>query len=408
MLEALIIRADGAIADIEDLRYQVFAQVFEEAGFDWRFDKAQFFDTARYTASGERLTHLLKQTVRWRADTPDMSPLIAAMRRRAQHLLVAKLNEAASLKVRAGMSELIRTARREGIKVAVVAVLRDEGLCTLLSRTLGKGALELVDARTCSTEEAPGAQKIYQRAAETLAVPPGNCLVIEGTISAAKAARAAGFKAFTTRAGTCSESCGDDGDLVVIEDLPSLIANSDKRRLDPLTADERAELISVLQRLHAGTFDAAKINRSSAMRVSDILKSKGSAVKTIEPNASIRALARALRNESVGVMVVVDAKGGLKGIISERDLARGLADFGNDLSTMIVSDMMTTSVVTCTPDDGVANVARIMTQRRIRHLPVMTGAKIAGLISIGDVLKHRLDEVQLEANVLRDVAIARG
>ncbi len=408
MLEALIIRADGAIADIEDLRYQVFAQVFEEAGFEWRFDKAQFFDSVRFTACGERMTHLLKQSVRWRADTPDMSPLISAMQRRAQHLLVAKLKDAASLETRAGVAELVRAARREDIKVAVVGALRDEGLCTLLSRTLGTGALDLVDSRCCCTDEAANAQRFYQRAADALAVPCGNCLVIEGTISGAKAARAAGFKALTTRAGSCGESCGDDGDLVVIEDLPSLIANSDKRRLDPLTADERAELILALQRLHAGTFDAAKINRSSAMRVSDILKSKGSAVKTIDPSASIRALARALRTESVGVMVVVDGKGGLKGIISERDLARGLADFGNDLSTMLVSHLMTTTVVTCTPDDAVANVARIMTQRRIRHLPVMTGAKIAGLISIGDVLKYRLDEVQLEANVLRDVAIARG
>ena len=144
------------------------------------------------------------------------------------------------------------------------------------------------------------------------------------------------------------------------------------------------------------------------MRVSDILKSKGSAVKTIDSHASIRALARALRDESVGVMVVTDTAGILKGIISERDLARGFAEFGDDLSARSVADLMTTTVVTCTPDDGVANVARIMTQRRIRHLPVMNGHRLAGLISIGDVLKHRLDEVQLEANVLRDVAIARG
>ena len=144
------------------------------------------------------------------------------------------------------------------------------------------------------------------------------------------------------------------------------------------------------------------------MRVSDILKSKGSAVKTIEPKASIRALARSLQSEDIGVMVVTDTVGSIKGIISERDLARGLADFGSDVSSMSVSDLMTTSVVTCSSEDSVANVARIMTQRRIRHLPVVSGNKIIGLISIGDVLKHRLDEVQLEANVLRDVAIARG
>lgn len=142
------------------------------------------------------------------------------------------------------------------------------------------------------------------------------------------------------------------------------------------------------------------------MQVSAILKTKGSAVKTIRPETSVRAVAQALRSESVGVMVVTDEAGALRGIISERDLTRGMADLGENLFHKMAADLMTSEVVTCAPDDTVAGVARIMTQRRIRHLPVMTGRKLVGLVSIGDVLKHRLDEVQLEANVLRDVAIA--
>ncbi len=106
-------------------------------------------------------------------------------------------------------------------------------------------------------------------------------------------------------------------------------------------------------------------------------------------------------------MVVKNADGGVKGIISERDLARGLAQYGNDLPSLPVSALMTETVVTCAPEDTVATVAKVMTQRRIRHLPVVVGGKLVGLVSIGDVLKHRLDEVQLEANVLRDFAIAR-
>lgn len=142
------------------------------------------------------------------------------------------------------------------------------------------------------------------------------------------------------------------------------------------------------------------------MQVSQILKTKGSAVKTVRPTASVRAVAQALRNEGVGVMVVTDETGGLKGIISERDLTRAIADFGDGLLNLTAADLMTSDVVTCTPDDGVSNIARTMTQRRVRHLPVLSGRKIVGLVSIGDVLKHRLDEVQMEANVLRDVAIA--
>ena len=143
------------------------------------------------------------------------------------------------------------------------------------------------------------------------------------------------------------------------------------------------------------------------MRVSDILKLKGPAVKTIEPTATIRALAQGLRLEGIGAMIVIDAKGAISGIISERDLARGLAEYGSDLSSQKVSALMTQAVVTCAPDDSVATVSRVMTQRGIRHLPVVIDGQLAGLISIRDVLKHRLDEVQLEANVLRDLALAR-
>lgn len=142
------------------------------------------------------------------------------------------------------------------------------------------------------------------------------------------------------------------------------------------------------------------------MQVSQILKTKGSAVKTIRPEAPVRAVAQALRSESVGVMVVTDEVGTLRGIISERDLARGMADAGEGVFGLTAADLMTPDVVTCSPDDTIAGISRTMTQRRIRHLPVMTGRKLVGLVSIGDVLKHRLDEIQLEANVLRDVAIA--
>jgi CBS domain-containing protein len=143
------------------------------------------------------------------------------------------------------------------------------------------------------------------------------------------------------------------------------------------------------------------------MRVSDILKTKGSAVKTIAPNATLRALAQSFRKEAVGAMLVLDSENRLQGIVSERDLARGIDEFGTSLPEMRVSDLMTRSVVTCAPEDRVAIVANVMTQRRIRHLPVVVDGIVVGLISIGDVLKHRLDEVQLEASVLRDVARAR-
>jgi CBS domain-containing protein len=75
---------------------------------------------------------------------------------------------------------------------------------------------------------------------------------------------------------------------------------------------------------------------------------------------------------------------------------------------MLVGDLMTRAVVTCSPEDPIANVAKIMTQRRFRHMPVQQDGDLIGVVSIGDVLKHRLDELQLETNVLRDFVIARG
>lgn len=143
------------------------------------------------------------------------------------------------------------------------------------------------------------------------------------------------------------------------------------------------------------------------MKVADILKTKGSAVKTVGPDETAKVFAENLRNERIGAMIVTRDGSTLEGIISERDLAYGLAAYGDGLASMRVSELMTRLVILCTPEDTIAEVMSVMTQRRIRHLPVKDGGRLVGIISIGDVLKHRLGEMQLEANVLRDVAIAR-
>ncbi len=105
-------------------------------------------------------------------------------------------------------------------------------------------------------------------------------------------------------------------------------------------------------------------------------------------------------------MIVSEHGSSIDGIISERDVAHGLAEHGSDLLNLKVSDLMTKAVVTCSSGDNIADIAKTMTQRRIRHLPVKDGADLVGVISVGDVVKHRMDEMQLEANVLRDYAIA--
>ena len=142
------------------------------------------------------------------------------------------------------------------------------------------------------------------------------------------------------------------------------------------------------------------------MKVSDILQVKGPAVKTVRPHTSARELSVQLRAEQIGAMIVSNDGKSIDGLVSERDLAYALAAHGEELPKLTVSRLMTKVVVVCSPEDSITKVMKLMTQRRVRHLPVKEGDQLVGIISIGDVLKHRLDEVELEANVMRDYAVA--
>jgi CBS domain-containing protein len=143
------------------------------------------------------------------------------------------------------------------------------------------------------------------------------------------------------------------------------------------------------------------------MHVSDILKSKGNKVVTVRPDVNIRNAAQRLRIEHVGALIVSEDGQSVSGILSERDIAHGLAEYGSAVTEHSVADLMTRGVIHCTPGDSLAHVAKVMTQRRIRHLPVMEGHALIGIVSIGDVVNHRLNELELEANVLRDYAAVR-
>jgi CBS domain-containing protein len=142
------------------------------------------------------------------------------------------------------------------------------------------------------------------------------------------------------------------------------------------------------------------------MKVSDILQIKGFGVKTVRPETLARELSVQLRAAQIGAVIVSSDGRSLDGLVSERDLAYALATHGPELSTVPVSRLMTKVVFVCSPEDSITHVMKLMTQRRVRHLPVMQGDQLFGIISIGDVIKHRLDELELEANVMRDYAVA--
>ena len=143
------------------------------------------------------------------------------------------------------------------------------------------------------------------------------------------------------------------------------------------------------------------------MIVATILKNKRPGVETISPDQSVLVCAGQLAAGRIGALIVSRDGSSLDGLISERDIAYALAVHGERLLDLPVSELMTKSVVTCAPEDSIEKIMNIMTSRRIRHLPVKQGNRLIGIISIGDVLKHRVDELQIEAGVLRDVSIAR-
>jgi CBS domain-containing protein len=144
------------------------------------------------------------------------------------------------------------------------------------------------------------------------------------------------------------------------------------------------------------------------MKVADILSAKGSRVSIVRPSETIITLANRLQAERVGAMIVSEDGKKIDGIISERDVTHGVAEHGADLLNLHVAELMTRGVITCSPSDTIADIARKMTLHRVRHLPVQANGELIGIVSIGDVLKYRLDEMEMEANVLRDYAIARA
>ena len=144
------------------------------------------------------------------------------------------------------------------------------------------------------------------------------------------------------------------------------------------------------------------------MQVSDIIKTKGARVLTVRPEEAVSTFIKRIKLEKVGAMVVSSDGVSPEGLITERDIVHGLAQHGAELLAMQVREVMSRRVLTCAPGDSIKDVMIKMTQGRTRHLPVMEGGRLAGMISIGDVVKSRLENAELEANVLRDYITAAG
>ena len=137
------------------------------------------------------------------------------------------------------------------------------------------------------------------------------------------------------------------------------------------------------------------------MNVETILRNKGSWVATIRPDATIAEAVETLNRERIGAIVVSEDGESVDGILSERDIVIALADSGAELLSRAVDEIMSRNVVTCAPGDTVQELMTEMTNRRMRHLPVVSNGRLCGIVSIGDLVKNRLDEVEFEAKSLR-------
>lgn len=141
------------------------------------------------------------------------------------------------------------------------------------------------------------------------------------------------------------------------------------------------------------------------MRIGDVLIAKGNAVVTVVPDIDVRELLAVLAEHRIGAVVVSTDGRRVDGIVSERDIVRGLADRGASILSEPVSAIMTASVQTCSPDDHLVDLARTMTEGRFRHVPVIVDGGLSGIVSIGDIVKSRISELEVERDSLSSYVV---
>lgn len=144
------------------------------------------------------------------------------------------------------------------------------------------------------------------------------------------------------------------------------------------------------------------------MPVSQILKRKGSSVVTVSPGDSVQTIVDTLARHRIGAVVVLDPAGGIAGIVSERDVVRAMAGSAAAVVGKTAGDIMTTKVRTCSPSDTESDLMQMMTEHRIRHIPVMAHGKLAGMVSIGDVVKLRMEMMEHEAEEMKTYIASAG
>lgn len=144
------------------------------------------------------------------------------------------------------------------------------------------------------------------------------------------------------------------------------------------------------------------------MAVVHILKQKGTDVVTVRPSDTVQTIVDLLARHRIGAVVVIDAQGGIAGIVSERDVVRAMAGNASSVVSRTAADIMTSRVRTCSTADTEGDLMSLMTEHRIRHLPVVANGRLAGMISIGDVVKLRMEAMEREAEEMKTYIASAG
>lgn len=144
------------------------------------------------------------------------------------------------------------------------------------------------------------------------------------------------------------------------------------------------------------------------MAVAHILRHKGSAVVTVAPEDPVQSIVDTLAAHRIGAVVVLDPEGGIAGIVSERDVVRAMAGDAAGVVRKTARDIMTARVRTCAPQDSEAELMQMMTESRIRHLPVVANGRLAGMVSIGDLVKFRIEQMESEADQMKTYIASAG
>ncbi len=138
------------------------------------------------------------------------------------------------------------------------------------------------------------------------------------------------------------------------------------------------------------------------MKISTILKKKGTKVHTISSTATLRDMVREMLALHIGSLLVTDPDETIAGIVTERDLLRNLARYSDEWETITIGEVMNTDIITATPEDSIDHVMGLMTEHRIRHLPVMEGGRLAGVLSMGDIINAALAESTFQNRLLKN------